>query len=563
MKSNSYRCKNEERYDYQVRMMIKKLTYLRFVVLLAVISQAAGDTLKVDFNGNNWGDVIIHTQDEFEAYNARNEAGSDFVPVDYSAFGTIVTVIPTWTTGAADAAKQSWWRTPNNGYPEDDANMFALMVDWIGTDLRQTGNPLTLTISGLPAGTYTWKSYHHDVYNISDSVFNVTLHDVTGTNVVGTGIQSSCSEQGVNAIENVTTFETTIVADGTNAVSLEFNGTGATDTFETMFMMNGFELTKSIAGDGRAHSPNPPDGAQLNLTDVTSLSWQGSTDPNIVSIDQFDLVFGTDPDMADNTIYTNVNPPVSVASLGGLNGNTRYYWRIDSHVTWDSPEVTGNLQEVVEGDTWSFGESNGLRRPVSPERPMWLVHIDTWNWPDPQKIIDLIPADIRPYVVFNISLSISHEEAINGGCVFNIVEYGYETAKSWLKTCAENSVWCMVQPSSGGYSHLSDYDLSVYEEFFRDYPNFLGFNYAEQFWGFDGDCSGPWIDRANHWANLMELSHRYGGYVCVSFTGGFWGAILNSLGMVKRVPALEAICKQHPENFIMCEKYTMGYGFHT
>ena len=105
LKSNSYRCKNEERYDYQVRMMIKKLTYLRFVVLLAVISQAAGDTLKVDFNGNNWGDVIIHTQDEFEAYNARNEAGSDFVPVDYSAFGTIVTVIPTWTTGAADAGR--------------------------------------------------------------------------------------------------------------------------------------------------------------------------------------------------------------------------------------------------------------------------------------------------------------------------------------------------------------------------------------------------------------------------------------------------------------------------
>ena len=36
-----------------------------------------------------------------------------------------------------------------------------------------------------------------------------------------------------------------------------------------------------------------------------------------------------------------------------------------------------------------------LRRPISPSQPMWLVHIDTWNYADPQKIIDLVPADIR------------------------------------------------------------------------------------------------------------------------------------------------------------------------
>lgn len=52
-----------------------------------------------------------------------------------------------------------------------------------------------------------------------------------------------------------------------------------------------------------------------------------------------------------------------------------------------------------------------LRRPISPDQPMWLVHIDTWNYPDPQKIIDLIPEDIRPYVVMNISLSINHDDS--------------------------------------------------------------------------------------------------------------------------------------------------------
>lgn len=50
-----------------------------------------------------------------------------------------------------------------------------------------------------------------------------------------------------------------------------------------------------------------------------------------------------------------------------------------------------------------------LRRPVSPEQPMWIVHIDTWNYADPAKIIDLIPEDILPYVVFNISMSINYD----------------------------------------------------------------------------------------------------------------------------------------------------------
>src|SRR4030042_3860268 len=104
-----------------------------------------------------------------------------------------------------------------------------------------------------------------------------------------------------------------------------------------------------------------------------------------------------------------------------------------------------------------------LRRPISPSSPMWLIHIDTWNYADPQKIIDLVPKDIRPYVVMNISLSINHDEETSR---FGIAEYGYEIAKSWLRTCAENRMWAMVQPSSGGYSQFSDFDMSVYEEFY-------------------------------------------------------------------------------------------------
>jgi len=206
-----------------------------------------------------------------------------------------------------------------------------------------------------------------------------------------------------------------------------------------------------------------------------------------------------------------------------------------------------------------------LRRPVSPNQPMFQIHIDTWNTADPQKIIDLIPEDIRPYVVMTISLSINHD-ATTGQ--WKTIEYGYETAKSWIRTCAQNRMWAMIQPSSGGFSHFKDYDTTVnldttvYGEFFRDYPNFLGINYAEQFWGFDDKWSVTWQQRVNHWTNLMKLTNKYGGYLAVSFTGGYYGAGLNSVAMVKRNPAFAAALRKYPENFIMEEKFTMAYGFH-
>jgi hypothetical protein len=209
-----------------------------------------------------------------------------------------------------------------------------------------------------------------------------------------------------------------------------------------------------------------------------------------------------------------------------------------------------------------------LRRPISPSQPLIMVHADVWNDADPQKIIDLIPSDLRPYVVLNISVSINHDASTGK---WKTSEYGYSIAKSWLRTAAENRIWATVQPSSGGYTHLADYDTTVdldttvYGEFFKNYPNFLGINYAEQFWGFgvSGDVRSPtWQTRVNHWQNLVKFANKYGGYVIVSFTGGFWGANINPVGMVKRNPGFAAVLKAYPQNFIIEEKFTMAYGFH-
>ncbi len=431
--------------------MMREITFLLILITGIVISQASAESLKIDFNGNNWGEVIAETQSGFKPYNARNEVVEDFVSVEYVAFGTTVTITPSWTSRADATAMQSFWRDNNGGYEEDDGNLFSLIRDWIGTDTRSVGDPLTLTISGLPAGTYSWISYHHDTAAATMGMFDVTVQDDVGS-ATTTNIQ--ISGQTVTALEGVTTFTTTLASNGVDDITLVFDQQPYNNPYnEAWFVMNGF-----VISDGESE-----------------LDW-----------------------------YTGAS----------------------------------------------------LRRPISSEQPMWLVHIDTWNYADPRKIIELIPEDIRPYVVMNISLSISHDEATSR---FKVAEYGYEIAKSWLRACAEYHMWAMVQPSSGGYSQFSDFDLSVYEEFYRDYPNMIGFNYCEQFWGYDSTTdplSATWEDRITHFADLLALSDRYGGYLVVSWCGNQWSPNINPIAMLKRVPSFTSACRKYTDNYILCEKYT-------
>lgn len=237
-------------------------------------------------------------------------------------------------------------------------------------------------------------------------------------------------------------------------------------------------------------------------------------------------------------------------------------------VTESAPRAMTSTTTPEATTTASVTSDPSLRRTLSPDQPMFVITADTWNAADPQKIIDLIPADLRPYSVLLISLSINHKGATGNQCNWIQVENGIETARSWIKTAAANGVWAMIQPSSGGFSHFPDYpagtdlESTVYGEFFRDYPNFLGFNYAEQFWGFDEPCSVSAAQRWEHWSNLLKLTNKYGGYLAVSFTGGYWGANINPLAMVKRNEALRNALGSYSKNFIIEEKFTANYGFH-
>ena len=199
--------------------------------------------------------------------------------------------------------------------------------------------------------------------------------------------------------------------------------------------------------------------------------------------------------------------------------------------------------------------TEGLRRPISPSQPAWIIHIDVWNYADPQKIIDMVPEDVRPYVIFNIATSSSDEKSPNGPNIYD----------SWMKVCAQNRVWTMIQCASGYFNRMPDTpdDVSAYEKYYQEYPNFLGFNFAEQYWGFDGSGDGAvtFDNRLQLFAKLLSLAKTYGGYLAVSFADSYHNANKMPVAYMKRNADINTFLSSSPEYFLCFEKYTQKKNF--
>ena len=101
-------------------------------------------------------------------------------------------------------------------------------------------------------------------------------------------------------------------------------------------------------------------------------------------------------------------------------------------------------------------------------------------------------------------------------------------------------------------------DLETFEYFFKRYPNFLGWNFAEQFWGFDqGDMgSATQTGQIALFANLVKMAHDYGGFLTISYCGNIWSYGLSPVGMMKRNSNLLKACRAYPEAILWLYKYT-------
>lgn len=189
-----------------------------------------------------------------------------------------------------------------------------------------------------------------------------------------------------------------------------------------------------------------------------------------------------------------------------------------------------------------------MRRVTSPTSPMYLIHVDAWA-DQPQEIIDLIPMDIRPFVVINLSMSTSV-----------LGDQGYNCAESWLNTCAQNGIWAMVQVSSGIQNAFAiDTDLNSYESLYIKYPNFIGYNFCEQAWGFD---STTFQQRVNLFTNLLEMGHKYGGYLYVNDNFSISNAGFNTISKFKTNADFANATKVYKANMIYGNKFTNSYGYY-
>ncbi|MBN2132448.1 MAG: hypothetical protein JW741_23300, partial [Sedimentisphaerales bacterium] len=249
---------------------MKKATWCAVLCLVIGLGAAQAQDLKIDFGQTN-----TPVQEGYQAYRADHEVAATFTAQSFAAFGTTVTILPTWATGAAAAAMQMIDRGG-----DDNTEVPDLVRDWIGTDGRQPGDPMTLTITGLPSGTYTWVSVHSDSQD-QTGIFNVTVNDAAGS-VTTTGID--ISDVSVLAFADMTKFTTTIVSNGTDPVTLVFTRTSPIDPVSTaFFLMNSFELT--AVDTGGAMLPNPADRTTDVPSDGTRLSWTAATD--VVSHDVY------------------------------------------------------------------------------------------------------------------------------------------------------------------------------------------------------------------------------------------------------------------------------------
>jgi hypothetical protein len=208
---------------------MRKLVLVFF--LLASLLRAE-EILKVDFTQTG-GPV----QSGYQVYSASHEQAATFTTQSYSVFGTIVSITPTWAPGASADAMQMLDRG-TEAYEDATEN---LMRDWIGTDTRSVGDPMTLTIGGLPAGIYTWVSYHTDTEpGTNIGTFDVTVNDAVGS-VITYDIQ--CTNNTAITFDSVAKFETTFTSDGINAVTLVFDLHPYVNQYnEAWFVMNGFQI---------------------------------------------------------------------------------------------------------------------------------------------------------------------------------------------------------------------------------------------------------------------------------------------------------------------------------
>lgn len=293
-------------------------TLMLWAAMLFVVTCSAQAQLKIDFNQDD-----SETQSGYQAYSASHEDEDTFTSQSYSAFGATVTVTPSWAADAENTIMQMLDRGESDDYENATED---LMRDWIGSDTRSDGDPLTLTLSGLPSGSYNWLSYHSDTGTGADvGTFDVTVNDASGATTTN---DIQCTNDSATTIEDVATFTTTLSSNGKDDVTIVFDLQDYSNQYnEAWFVMNGFEVTKE--GDATQASAPVPTGDDLPLN--LELSWtagEGAVSHNVYfGLSQEDVNDATETNPLDVLVSLGQSETTYVPT--GLTYGQTYYWRVD------------------------------------------------------------------------------------------------------------------------------------------------------------------------------------------------------------------------------------------
>jgi len=284
------------------------------------------------------------------------------------------------TVDAVTGDPSSWQSTTNNSYDTiwrtRGGNDAAAENDVYEASGHEDAVLLKTTLTGLAAGA----SYDIYVYfgtsnlipegggsstswkilaGLSDTVLTVFAPETDGELVTDT-----------SDVDMYRAYVGMGVADGSGQLAVYI------DNYESATQRCWYDGIGYEKVRGYAHSPSPADGATVDGDVVANqLSWVSGDvpeDPNL-TVNSFDLVYYSKPTDSVTTDDPNfANPANGVVTLSNESSpyaltfdyDTTYFWRVDSHVTWDSNDITGNSSEVLEGFTWTFNTLQADEDPI-------------------------------------------------------------------------------------------------------------------------------------------------------------------------------------------------------
>lgn len=327
----------------------------KILPFIPALTLAQGQLL-VDFNSTSQ-DGGPHNESGYNAFDAPHEGATPPSGQTYTAFGTSVTVTPTWPNSTARTVRQFIDRGAGNDSNWGSTNI-DLLTDWIGVDTRSgTGNGtydgnsgtptyLAISLGGLPAGTYDWRSFHHDTENIHTD-FQVeysvdgggTYSAVNGPNPGGT-FPGTDSSPGGNPASAQTYDDSTPKNDLPSTAAFSFTANAGQDVVirfaahsigtvhKDFFILNGFEVESTSPASGPTDLALSANSVPLTAPVGTTVGQLTTTDPTPGDTFTYSLVTGTGDDNNADFEISGGNSLITQRSLSAYPGGSTLSVRV-------------------------------------------------------------------------------------------------------------------------------------------------------------------------------------------------------------------------------------------